>query len=69
MRVLEGMPGETIYDAAQRAVASASSEGRYVLLCFNDVDVTVHPDSNPLDISIIYNLKLQILRIQRGISL
>lgn len=62
--IIEAIPGESIYNAAHRAVQEAHrSRDGYVVLRFNGVMVEVHCTSNSDDIATIYGLKLRILKM------
>lgn len=68
MRV-ETPKGYSILRAIENAIAFAKRERyNYVTFEFNDIEITVHADSNPNDIAYIYQLESTIRRKQRALE-
>jgi len=48
---IAGMPGESIFCAAERVIAKSNESGETFLLNFNDTELIVYPGSHRFDIA------------------
>lgn len=48
---IEGLPGESIFCAAERVIARANDSGNSYLLTFNETNVNVYPGSHRFDVA------------------
>jgi hypothetical protein len=62
MKTYDAEPGENIYSAARNAIARAKEADERVTLLFNELEITVSPQSFADDIAMIYNLKSEVRR-------
>jgi hypothetical protein len=58
--------GDNIYSAIRKVQSSLLSGEDYQDLSFNDISIRVAKNSNINDLTTIYNLKHQILRLKAG---
>lgn len=64
--MIKAQPGESIYHAAQRAISYCQNFGVRDTLKFNGIDIHVCRYSFDEDIATIYNLKMQIKRMENN---
>jgi hypothetical protein len=62
----EPSKGLTIYESARRAIEEAINVDSRIMLVFNELEVTVFPESCPNDIVEKYLLQNQIRRLKLG---